>query len=174
MLLTFRHIFVKWCFENPKQKWKIGIITRQTHTHEHTLTGIHTAHRVLRSAKSVLALVHVAAGDQGAVVDCFLVRLVHLQLRQLPALQQRVVLAHVGELCLHGREANDERLWPLSQRSGVCLVQIQTDWLILWTTSQDISASGLCLLWVSQLYRSARLNGRSSPLIVCSVSILFG
>lgn len=48
-----------------------------------TLTLIHTAHRVVTSAKSVLALVHLAAGEQGAAVDCFLVQLVlvHLQLQ---------------------------------------------------------------------------------------------
>lgn len=53
----------------------------------HTLTGIHTAHRGPRPAKSVLALVHLAAGGQKATADCFLVQLVlvHLQLLELPA-----------------------------------------------------------------------------------------
>lgn len=60
----------------------------------HTLTGIHTAHRGPRPAKSVLALVHLAAGGQKATADCFLVQLVlvHLQLLELPALQQKAIL----------------------------------------------------------------------------------
>lgn len=95
-LNIFRHVLVEWGFENPtkKKKKKVKFESLQGDTHIHTLTGTHTAHRVLRPAKSVLALAHLAAGDRGAVVDCFLVQLVlvHLQLQELPALQQRVIL----------------------------------------------------------------------------------
>lgn len=49
---------------------------KHTHTHSLTLGGILTARRVVRPAKSVLALAHLAADDQGAVADRFLVRLV--------------------------------------------------------------------------------------------------
>lgn len=41
--------------------------------HTHTPTDTHTLCKVVRPAKSVLALVHLAAGDQRAVADCFLV-----------------------------------------------------------------------------------------------------
>lgn len=48
----------------------------------------HIAHRVVRPAKNVQARVHLAAGDQAEVADCFLVQLVHvhLQLEELQAL----------------------------------------------------------------------------------------
>lgn len=45
----------------------------------------HIAHRVVRPAKNVQARVHLAAGDQAEVADCFLVH-VHLQLEELQAL----------------------------------------------------------------------------------------
>lgn len=73
------------------QTQKIRHFTRQTHTHA-------LWHSYLKGpAKSVLILVHLAAGDQGASVDCFLAQLVlgYLQLQEIPSLQQRLILAWV-------------------------------------------------------------------------------
>lgn len=74
---------------------------KQTHTN--ILTGIHTAQKVLRPAKSVLAPEHLAAGDLGGVADCSLVQLVQIHF-QLLALQQWVPLGQADELNLHDHE----------------------------------------------------------------------
>ncbi len=74
-----------------------------------TLTGIHTAHRVLRPARRVPALGRLAAGDRGAAADCLWVQLVwiHFLLQELRALQQRVKGTQADELSLHNQEADD-------------------------------------------------------------------
>lgn len=97
-----------FCFSSWKIPNKNGKLESLRGKHTCTHTGIRTALRVLRPAKSVLALVRLAAGDRGAVVDCFLVH--HFQLRQLSALQQKVISAQVDDLNVCDCEANDERL----------------------------------------------------------------
>lgn len=67
-------------------------MTSQTHVQAHGHTNS-TQRGGVRPAKSVLALVHLAAGGQGAAADCFLVRLVlQFQLRERPALQEKNIL----------------------------------------------------------------------------------